>query len=79
MKTEQRFQPRTSRILRAFTDHPASVNETYIEHALFAGRFAVLLLAAAGAALIHAVIPPLFQTTASKIITKLNAQMQARH
>ncbi len=65
--------------LRGFIDHPASVNETYLQHARFAAGFAITLFAAGTAALIHAIIPPLFETTASKLIKNLYAKMQARH
>ena len=34
---------------------------------------------AACAALVHAVIPPLFETTASRMIRKLHARIEARH
>ncbi|MEM9249929.1 MAG: DUF6356 family protein, partial [Pseudomonadota bacterium] len=53
---------------RIFVDHPQSVDETYFEHMRFAGWFAARLLLAGGAALIHAVIPCLFEKTASRMI-----------
>jgi hypothetical protein len=65
--------------LRAFRDHPASVGETYWGHMAFALWFAGQLGAAAGAALIHALIPPLFETTASRIIQNLHAVLTQRH
>ncbi|WP_300030135.1 DUF6356 family protein [uncultured Roseobacter sp.] len=58
-------------IQRIFLDHPAKVDETFFEHMLFAGRFAGKLFLAAGAALIHAIIPCLFEKTASRIIAEL--------
>ena len=58
-------------IQRTFGDHPQSVDETYLEHARFAGGFSLRLFAAALAALVHAVIPCLFEKTASKIIAGL--------
>lgn len=64
---------------RGFIDHPASVNETYFEHMRFAFGFAATLLAAGLAALIHAIIPPLFETTASRMIKKMHARIEARH
>lgn len=64
---------------QAFIDHPASVDETYLEHAWFALRFAGTLFAAGGAALIHAVIPPLFESTASRLIQKMHNTLQDRH
>ena len=58
-------------IARIFLDHPAKVDETFFEHMWFALRFSALLFAAAGAALVHALIPCLFERTASNIIAKL--------
>ncbi|MCG6904918.1 MAG: DUF6356 family protein [Rhodobacter sp.] len=59
---------------RVFLSHPASVDETYGEHARFAAGFSLQLFAAAGAALVHAVIPCLFEKTASRIIARLYAR-----
>lgn len=60
-----------SRFAALFTAHPASVDETFGEHFLFAFRFAALLFAAAGAALVHAFLPFLFEKTASRIVARL--------
>lgn len=59
------------RITTLFTAHPASVDESFGEHFLFALRFSGLLFAAAGAALVHALLPFLFEKTASRIVAKL--------
>ena len=56
---------------KLFTDHPSSVDETYFEHMRFAGWFAGTLLLAAGAALVHALLPFLFEKTASRIVARL--------
>ena len=61
----------TTRLARLFIDHPASVDETYFGHMAFAGWFASRLLLAAGAALVHAFLPFLFETTASRIVREL--------
>ncbi|WP_442580505.1 DUF6356 family protein [Mesorhizobium sp. ASY16-5R] len=61
----------TTRIARLFVDHPASVDETYLGHMAFAAWFSSKLFMAAGAALIHAFLPFLFETTASRIIREL--------
>lgn len=58
-------------IAKLFTAHPASVDETYLEHAAFAGRFSLMLFAAAFAALVHAVLPFAFEKTASRIVARL--------
>jgi hypothetical protein len=61
-----------------FTRHPASVDETYLEHMGFAAWFAGRLLAAGGAALVHAFLPFLFETTASRIIRELHTRIETR-
>ena len=58
-------------ITRIFLNHPHSVKETYLEHMAFASWFAMKLLAAAMAALVHAVIPCAFESSASEIIAEL--------
>lgn len=67
------------RLARLFTHHPASVDESYFEHLRFAATFAGQLLLAALAALIHALLPFLFETTASRIIERLHARIHRRH
>ena len=67
-----------TRLLTAFTAHPASVDETYGEHFRFALGFAGTLFLAAGAALIHALLPFLFEKTASRIVTRLYARTHNR-
>jgi hypothetical protein len=68
----------TVRITRLFTEHPDSVGESYFEHMAFAGWFASRLAMAAGAALVHAVLPFLFETTASRIVRQLYERTQNR-
>jgi Family of unknown function (DUF6356) len=63
---------------RLFLAHPASVNESYLQHQRVALSFALPLLAAALAALVHAVVPGLCQTRAGDIIRRLNARLDAR-
>lgn len=61
-----------------FFDHPASVEESYLEHMRFAAGFAFWLALAAGAAAVHAVIPALCETTASRIVRRLYARIENR-
>jgi hypothetical protein len=61
----------TSRLARLFVDHPASVDETYLGHMAFAAWFSSRLFMAAGAAIVHAFLPFLFETTASQIVREL--------
>ncbi len=65
-------------LAKPFTSHPATVDETYLEHARFALRFSAMLLAAAFAALVHAVLPFCFKKTAGNIIGKLYGEIAAR-
>lgn len=65
-------------IARLFTDHPATVGESYFGHLRFALSFAGWLLLAGLAALVHALLPFLFETTASRIITRLHTRMHNR-
>ncbi|MEL7212753.1 MAG: DUF6356 family protein [Pseudomonadota bacterium] len=77
MSTTQTNPTRTS-FLASFKAHPASVGENYFSHMLFAARFAGRLFALAVAALIHAIVPAWFETTASDQITAMAAEMVAR-
>lgn len=61
----------TTRIARLFTAHPETVGESYFGHMAFAMWFGSRLAMAAGAAIIHAFLPFLFETTASRIVRQL--------
>ena len=65
-------------ISKVFLDHPRSVDETYLQHARFAGGFSLKLFGAAFAALIHAVIPAAFDKTASRMIADMDARTHNR-
>ena len=56
-----------------FTAHPASVNETYWQHLRFALRFGALMTLGGIAALVHALLPFCFVTTAGRISDELVA------
>jgi len=58
-----------------FTAHPASVGETYGEHFATASWFARQLFLAALACAVHAVLPFLFEKTASGILRRLHERM----
>ena len=63
---------------RLFTNHPASVGESYLEHMGFALRFAFWLSVAAVAALVHAFVPAACEKTASRIVARLYARTSNR-
>lgn len=66
------------RVAALFTGHPNTVGETYLQHLAFAAWFSARLFAAAFAALIHALLPFLFEKTASRIIAELYEQTRDR-
>lgn len=58
-----------------FTDHPATVGETYWQHLAAASGFSWRLMAAALACLVHALLPFLFVKTGSRAIAELHDRM----
>lgn len=64
-------------MFRAFTEHPESVGETYFEHMGVASWFAMNMLVAGLACLIHAILPFAFQKTGSEKIKLLYDRMVA--
>ena len=67
-----------ARLARLFRDHPASVDETYFGHMAFAAIASREANQAAGAALVHAFLPFLFETTASRIVGELYERTHGR-
>ncbi len=61
-----------------FSEHPASVGESYVTHLLAASAFAVRLFAGGLACLVHAVLPFLFVHTGSDCVSRLHQEMLAR-
>ncbi len=62
---------------RWFLAHPATLDETYLEHMSFAGGFGLRLLAAGCACLIHAIVPCLFERTGSRAIMAMHEKLAA--
>jgi hypothetical protein len=62
-------------LIRAFTEHPASVGESYLEHLFRAMYFGVRMVFAGVACLVHGVLPFLFVRTGSRAIAELNDRM----
>lgn len=68
----------SNRLLTPFTAHPASVDETYGEHFLFASRFGLKLIGAGMAACLHGLLPFVFKTTASRTVQEMARKTSAR-
>jgi len=60
---------------RWFLSHPRSVNESYLEHQGRAIKFSLSLLGAGLACFVHALVPALFERTASRAIEKLHGEV----
>lgn len=61
--------------IRAFTEHPASVGESYTEHLARALCFGTRMVLAGMACVVHGVLPFLFVRTGSQAISELSDRM----
>lgn len=64
--------------MNPFTDHPATVGETYTEHFGVATRFGMRMIAGGIGAVLHGVFPFLFTTTGSRTIEALQGEILAK-
>jgi hypothetical protein len=60
---------------RLFTDHPATVDETYFQHLLQALGFGITMIGAGVACILHALVPGLCVTRGSDAIADLHDRM----
>ncbi|MFM5917935.1 MAG: DUF6356 family protein [Novosphingobium sp.] len=63
--------------IELFTDHPASVGESYAEHMVTASGFGLRMILAGLACMVHAFLPFLFVKTGSQQISGLYDRMVA--
>ena len=63
---------------RLLLAHPRTVGETYVEHAGIAGRFGATMVAGGLKCLVHAVLPSVFERSASDCVAKLNGELTRR-
>ena len=63
---------------RLFLSHPQEAGESYFQHQRVALSFALPLLGAGVAALVHAVIPAVCERTAGDIVRKLHGRLEKR-
>lgn len=64
-------------ISQKFTEHPKSVDETYVEHFKVAAGFSAKLLRAAWCCGVHALLPWRHCSTGSTAVKELYAEMTA--
>ena len=58
-----------------FTEHPASVGETYFQHLVSASRFSARMIGAGLCCLVHGFLPFLCMRTGSNAVTELHDRM----
>lgn len=63
------------KLTRKFTEHPATVGETYGEHFVTAMGFGLSLFKAAFCCIVHAILPFMFEKTGSACIVELHERM----
>lgn len=66
-------------IYRKFSEHPASIGETYWEHLIFAWNKGFCLLRLSLVCFLHGLFPFLFETTASDKLKEINSEMKERN
>ncbi len=65
-------------LTRLLTEHPNSVDESYLEHMQFAMGFAATLAAVAFCAFVHAILPFCFEKTAGRLVRQLHQRIENR-
>ena len=63
---------------RLFTDHPRTLQMSWLEHGAGAAKIGVVLIGAGAACLVHAVVPGWFTHTAGKTVSNIYGDMQRR-
>jgi hypothetical protein len=63
---------------RLFLSHPRQAGETYFQHQKVALSYALPLLGAGLAALVHALVPGLCERTAGDAIRRLHQRLERR-
>ena len=66
---------RIDRMFRRFTDHPATVNETYLQHMAMAFGFGGRMLLGGLACFVHGLLPWLCLTRGSDTVRGLHRRM----
>ncbi len=66
------------KIKKLFTDHPHSMDETYCQHLICAASYGLRMIFAGFAAIIHSILPFLFETTASDLAREITGDVKSR-
>ena len=66
-------------MMKLFTSHPRSKNQSYFQHMAFALGFASKLLLCVFMLLIHSIFPFIFTNTTSEILLELTSKLKEPH
>ena len=69
---------RSGFVSRLLFDHPRSVGESYREHAGIAVRFGATMVAGGIKCLVHAMLPAVFERSASDCVARLHNELDRR-
>jgi hypothetical protein len=72
-------RPRRPLLERAFLEHPRGLGESYWQHQQRALGFGTEMIVGGIACVIHALVPALFERTASTTVVRLTERMRATH
>ena len=64
------------KLMRIFTDHPASVGESYSEHLVFANSFGFKMILGGIACCLHGIFPWMFKCKGSQTVQELHETLQ---
>ncbi|MDB5696104.1 MAG: capsule biosynthesis protein [Sphingomonas bacterium] len=64
--------------MKLFTDHPATLGETYWQHMAVAARFGARMLAGSIACFVHALLPFACKSRGSDTVRALHAELIAK-
>ena len=65
-------------LTKIFTEHPKSNGETYFEHLRCASYYGFKMIVSGAAAIVHAILPFLFETAASDCAKMVNEEVERR-
>jgi len=67
-----------NKYFKAFTNHPKSLNESYLEHMITAGYYGFKMMFTGVKCIIHAIFPFLFESAASDCAKEINESIENR-
>ena len=63
---------------KEFTEHPNSLNESYLKHMISAGYYGFKMIFTGFGCIIHGILPFLFESAASDCATEINELVKNR-